>query len=240
LTPSLFKKREMADMKLANWTKPTTGTWPGVITTDKYIETITMGSGTGEFNNLTAGSGASRQDCTLADSFIRVFKIQPAAHKLVIQLHLTTALVAASTDARIVKLGAFGTIDETTEDALWSRIPDQGIGAAISQHDLAESGSTKTNMTYNPFGVLTTSVVDSQQGQFDHVGFADSTDLSTTTDDLHFLPGGAASTSVVGHYAQYVLHVDQLCYDYVAIRLSTNSTAASTAGAYKFIVRQFN
>jgi len=88
--------------------------------------------------------------------------------------------------------------------------------------------------------VLTESVIDGVQGDYDHVGFADSTDLSTTTDDLHFLPGGGNSTADVGHYAQYVLNVDQLCYDYIAIRLSTNQTAANTAGAFKFLVRQFN
>lgn len=230
----------MADMKLNNWTKPATGNWPGVITTDKYIETITMGAGTGEFDNLTAGSGESRQDCTLENGFIRVFKIQPAAHKVVVQLHLTTALVASGTNGRAVKLGVFGTIDETSENALWARIPDTGIGAATSQHDLGESAGTKTNLTYNPFGTLTASVVDGVQGDFDHVGFADSTDLSATTNDLHFLPGGSVSTATIGHYAQYVLNVDQLCYDYIAFRLSTNSTAASTEGRFKFIVRQFN
>ncbi|HAI37088.1 MAG TPA: hypothetical protein DCM40_02590, partial [Maribacter sp.] len=80
-----------------------------------------------------------------------MFKIQPTAHKLTIQLHCTTQLNAN----RKIKLGVFGTIDETTNDALWARIPDVGIGGAIQQSPTDSSSGTITNTTYNPFGVLT-------------------------------------------------------------------------------------
>ena len=228
-------------MKLANWTSAATGQWPGVITDDKYIETITMGNGSGEYDSLTSNGSESRQDCTQDNCFIRVFKIQPTAHKLAIQLHVTTQLGTGMG----IKLGVFGTIDETTNDALWCRIPDQGIGAATHQHasDVVSSTSgaalDRTNLTYNPFGVLTNKTeLAAQRGEFDHVGHSESTDLSTTTDDLHFLPGGAATTTLVGKHSQYFLNVDQLAYDYIAIRLT--GSAASASGALKLIVRQFN
>jgi hypothetical protein len=227
----------MATMKLTNWTKPAGVQWPGIITDDKYIETITCGAAAGEFDKLTH-TNTSKQDCTEDNAFIRVFKIQPSTHKVVIQVHLTSAL----SGARGLTLGAFGTIDETTEDALWARVPDTGIGAAIQQFETDSSSAAETNIVYNPFGVLTKNTdATATRGEFDHIGATASTDLSALTNDLHFFPpNGTGTTTTIGNYAQYVLNVDQLGYDYIAIRLATSSAVALTAGEFKFIVRQFN
>ena len=227
----------MADMKLANWTAAATGQWPGVITNDKYIETITCGPGDGEFDNLTSANNASRQDCTLDNAFIRVFKIQPTAHKLTIQLFCTTAL----SGSRKIKLGVFGTIDETTNDALWARIPDQGIGSSIQQEPINQTAANKTNITYSPFSVLTANTeADVAKGEFYKVGAPADDDLSSTTNDLGFWPENFAAATGEGEYAQYCLNVDQLAYDYIAIRLSTDVINNIASGAFKFIVRQFN
>lgn len=224
-------------MKLANWTKPATGQWPGVIVNDRYVETIVGGSGTGEFDWLTKSATASHhQDCTQDNAFIRVFKIQPSAHKLTIQLHSEVIL---STDQQL-QLGVFGTIDDVSEDAHWCRVPDTGIAAAVQQHDASSATTADTNFTYNPFGLFTKKTdLTATEGNWHLVACADATDFSATTNDPLFL-----TASTVGLYGQYCLNVDQLGYDYIAIRI-TNQTSISgssqlTTGQLRLIVKQFN
>ena len=232
----------MAVMKLVNWTAAANTAanpfWPGVIADDKYSETFSFASGgstTENFANMVA-AGAP-ENCTTAETFIRVFKVQPSTHRMIIQLHLTTATAAVQE----WKLGVFGTIDEATENALWARVPDSTIGATL--HNLAGGQTAQAAITYNPFSVLTGKLEsDVDIGEYYEVGKPMDTDLEATTDDMlwGFDLDEDTGVATVGSYAQYVLGPEQLCYDYIAIRISGRDTQAQTSGAMKFLVKQFN
>jgi len=233
----------MAANKFLNWTKPANTTnayWPGVIQDDKYTETITFGTGSADkYVRMNTGtSGISINDCTGNYNFIRIFKIQPTTHKLVVQLHITSAL----SSTRSFNIGVFGTIDEVSDNALWCRVPDQGIGAAINQNPTNSNSGSATNISYSPFGVLTTNVSASiTRGEFDEVGAPTTTDLTSNSKELIFLHSGTGgATTAEGAYGQYVMNVDQLGYDYIAIKISSSSATTLTGGECKFIVKQFN
>lgn len=244
----------MASNKLINWTKPAlaNGKWPGVITTDHYSEIIQCGSSTAShFEKLGFGI-AAENNCTTDNMFIRVMKLQPTVHRVVIQLHITTNFNQAGggTGGRTFKLGVMGTIDDVSEDALWCKIPDKGIGAATHQHAVdavsspAQANANRVNITYNPFGVFSSRTnVAAIRGKYTHIGGPDDTDIETSDQDLFWF-GSDDSTqtavSTAGHYAQYVMDVDQLGYDYIAFRITSSSNTNWTAGQMKLLIRQFN
>lgn len=237
-------------MKITNWTKPADASanpfWPGVIASDKYTEVITGGSG--GFIDLIPASAP--ENCKQTESFIRVFKVQPQATGMNIQLHITTALTAGTTAARGFKIGVFGTIDEISEDSLWCRINDKAIGGATNvwTHNLGTSNSAEdeTMSHYNPFGVMTQSRANAQPvadiaTNYEKVGFGAADDLTAATNDMNFgFGGGTPAQSAIGNYTQLVLDSSQLSYDYIAIRLTGTQTDNLTGGALKFIVKQFN
>ncbi len=233
----------MAANKFLNWTKPaitTNAYWPGVIQDDKYIEDINFGTNDAfKYPNMSTGTNSIVvNNCTGDYNFIRIFKIQPTTHKLVVQLHITTQLSAT----RTFKIGVFGTIDDVSDDALWCRVPDQGIGAAINQNPTNSNSGTATNISYSPFAVLTTNTSASiAKGEFDEVGAPTTSDTTSNSKELTFLHSGTGgSTNLVGANAQYVMNVDQLGYDYIAIKISSTTPSSLTSGACRFIVRQFN
>lgn len=235
----------MAANKFLNWTKPKNTSnvyWPGIIHDDQYIEDIEFGGGsTDKYARMTMGGGSPAvpvNNCTGNYNFIRVFKIQPTTHKMVIQFHITTGLA----QGRKHSIGVFGTIDGISDDALWCRVPDSGMPSATTQHPTNSDSANETNISYNPFGVLTTTSQTSLgKGDFFKASHPTATDVSATTNDLLFHhDGNGAVISTVGSYGQLILNVDQLGYDYIAVRINNNSSTTLTTGGAKFIVRQFN